>query len=305
KCVKVGIPEELFVNDRPRAFLTDQTLLTLLPDREPESSKANYGKLLSFCGSRDMPGAAVLAALGALRCGIGLLTCTGNEDTLNVLKTHFCEPIFLPFVETFDETTDLDRTKQSLLKRLPNQTALLVGCGIGTGREQEQILEFSLSESTCPVICDADALTILSTREDLLETYGEKLILTPHPGEMARLCHTNATEVQLDRIRLAKAFSAHYGCTLVLKGNRTVIASPDGRLCINAFGNPGMAKAGMGDLLSGMIAAFAAQKMQPFDAATLGVYLHARAGDLCRDALGEMSMLTHDVADYIGRAARE
>lgn len=305
KCVSVGIPEELLQCEKPRAFLADHTLRKLLPKREDETSKANYGKLLSYCGSRDMPGAALLASLGALRCGVGLLTCTGYEDVLNVLKGRLCEPIYLPFVETFDDETDLERTKQALLKRLPNQSALLIGCGIGTGREQELFLEFLLSESNCPVVCDADALTILSAREDLLETYGEKLILTPHPGEMARLCHTNATEVQLDRIRLATAFSARYGCTVVLKGNRTVVSSPDGRLCINPFGNPGMAKAGMGDLLSGMIAAFAAQKVLPFDAATLGVYLHAKAGDLCRDALGEMSMLTHDVADFIGRAARE
>ncbi len=308
KIADVGIPAEL-VNlkaaDDPHIFLTDASLRALLPARSPESSKANYGKLLSICGSPDMPGAACLAARGALRCGVGLLTCCGRETTLAVLKHHFFEPIYLPFFETIEGVLDLSRTQELLTDRLTSQTAVLIGCGITTSRDSMILLETVLRETSCPVVCDADAITLLAEREDLLETYGEKLILTPHPGEMGRLCKKSASDIQFSRIPAAKEFAERYGCVVVLKGNRTLIASPDGRLAINPFGNPGMAKAGMGDLLAGMIASFAAQGLSPFDAAALGVYLHSRAGDLASETFGEASMLTTDVSDCIHLALTE
>lgn len=301
----VGIPPSLIEEAAPTAFLSDATLCAKLPSRLPDTSKANYGKLLSICGSRDMPGAAILAAQGALRCGVGLLTCAADEETLSVLKGRLCEAIYLPFSETVDGEIDLGRTRDLIARRLSSQSAVLIGCGMTTDREREMILESVLTEAACPVVCDADALTVLAAREDLLNTYGEKLILTPHPGEMGRLCHVSPSEVQLNRISLASAVAQKYGSVVVLKGHRTVIASPDGKLCINASGNPGMAKAGMGDLLAGIIASLAAQHLTPFDAACLGVYLHARAGDLACATLGEASLLPSDLPLYLARALTE
>ncbi len=305
KTVDVGIPPEVFQSIPEQATLADSDLKKLLSKRQPDTSKANYGKLLAYCGSRDMPGAAVLAAGGALRCGVGLLTCTSDEETLRLIKQRYAEPIYLPFTETVEGEIDLPRTRDLISGKIVSQNALLIGCGIGTDQTAEALLETFLTESSCPIVCDADALTLLASREDLLTTYGEKLILTPHPGEMGRLCRTTPAEVQCKRIGLTKEFSEKYGCTVVLKGHRTVIASPDGRLTLCPHGNPGMAKAGMGDLLAGMIAALLAQKLSAFDAARLGVYLHARAGDLTRDELGEVSLLPSDVTLRIATSLTE
>lgn len=305
KIADVGIPDECFSATENSALLLDKSIKALLKPRENDTSKANYGKLLAYCGSSDMPGAGVLSATGALRCGIGLLTCFSEKSALSQIQSRFAEPIFFPIPETIENETDLPRTRDLLTRRLVSQTAVLVGCGIGTGKEQEALLETVLTETVCPVVCDADALTLLASREDLLSAYGEKLILTPHPGEMGRLCHTTPAEVQMDRIQKAKALSEKYGSVVVLKGFRTVIAAPDGRLAVCRDGNPGMAKAGMGDLLAGMIASLAAQKLSAFDAACLGVYLHARAGDLCRAELGEVSMLPSDVAAFLPQAITE
>lgn len=305
KVCPVGIPSQLLTDTAKTARLLDESVLQTLPPREAESSKANYGRLLSYCGSRDMTGAAVLAAIGALRTGVGLLTCTSEEDALSILKARLLEPIYLPFFETVDKEIDLPRTREKLSNRLANQSAILIGCGIGTGREQEALLETILSDSVCPIVCDADALTLLSGREDLLKTFGEKLILTPHPGEMGRLCRKTASAVQFSRISLSRTLAETYGCVMVLKGNRTVIASPDGRIAICPLGNAGMAKAGMGDLLAGMIASLAAQNLKAFDAACLGVYLHAKAGDFAKQDLGEACLLPTDVAERIPRAFTE
>lgn len=305
KVADVGIPNELLAALPQNTWLLDDKIKRYLKVREADTSKANYGKLLSFCGSPDMPGAATLAAIGALRCGVGLLTCTAGEETLAILKHRLCEPVYLPFSETVDGEIDLPRTRDLIARRLNSQTAVLVGCGISTGREQEALLETILCEAPCPVVCDADAITLLAARTDLLDTYGEKLILTPHPGEMGRLCRLSPADVQLNRITLAKKIAEKFGCVVALKGHRTVVAAPDGRMAINPIGNPGMAKAGMGDLLAGMIASLAAQKVPPFEAACLGVYLHARAGDLARDTLGEASLLPSDVATTISRAISE
>ena len=305
KVVDVGIPTELLKKCPNKATLADESLKALLKKREKESSKANYGKLFSFCGSRDMPGAAALAAIGALRCGVGLLTCASEEVCLDYLKQKYCEPIYLPLCETVDSEIDFARTRDLFTRRLVSQTAVLMGPGMSTDRDREALLEAILTEASCPVVCDADALTILASRPDLLETYGEKLILTPHPGEMGRLCRKTPSDIQFGRISHAKELAKKYGCVVVLKGNRTVIASPDDRLCICPLGNPGMAKGGMGDLLAGMIGALAAQKIPAFDAACLGVYLHAKAGDFCCEELGEVSMLPSDVAHFIPAAIKE
>lgn len=298
----LGIPQAALA-DIPRTYaLSDESLLCLLPAREADTSKANYGRLLSLCGSADMSGAAKLAALGALRCGVGLLTCAAVADVTRVLQYALCEPIYLTFPETLEGHVDLPLLRQRLTARLPAQTAILIGCGFGTDKLQEELLQLVLSESVCPVVCDADAITILARRTDLLETYGPKLILTPHPGEMARLCATNSATVQRTRIRAAKELSARYGCVCVLKGHRTVTVAPDGRITINSCGNAGMAKAGMGDLLAGMLASLAAQGLPAYDAARLAVYLHARSADRVRDALGEVGFLPSDVAAALPRA---
>jgi NAD(P)H-hydrate epimerase len=163
-----------------------------------------------------------------------------------------------------------------------------------------------VKQCSCPLVLDADALNALAARPEVLkERAAASAVVTPHPGEMARLCGIDTARVQAQRIRCAQDFAVRYGVVVVLKGARSVIADPDGRVRINGSGNPGMASGGMGDILTGIITAFIAQGLAPLDAATLGTYLHGRAADLCAEKLGSVGYGATDVARMLARARDE
>ena len=301
----LSIPKELAEEALKGAFTIEKDVRRLILPRENETSKADYGRLFSYCGSDAMTGAAYLAALGALRSGAGLITLSSSAHAVTVLQNRLSEPVFFALPTTLEGDLDAPKLKEELDARLPKQTAILLGCGIGLNEVSERITRYLISHATCPVVCDADAITILSRDKEFLRAHGEKLILTPHPGEAARLLDASAEDVQNGRIRAAQTISESFHCVTVLKGNRTLISSPDGRLAINLCGNPGMAKAGAGDLLAGILAGFIAQKIDPFDAACLSVYLHARAGDIAKMNLGEASLLPSDMARFLPQAITE
>ncbi len=301
----IDIPDEA-IPQAGEAWLLDEQTAALLPKRMSESHKGTYGKLLLFCGSPNMTGAAVLATGGALRAGAGLVSCMGVSSVLDTIRPSAPEPIYHPLGETVSGDLDTASAFALLEKILPQQSAVLAGCGIGNMLGYGKVLVHFLKHADCPLVLDADGLNLLCSDAglSLLRSCASRVpvIVTPHPAEMARLMGATVAEVQADRLGAAKAFSKQSGCTVVLKGAGTVIVGADGRTAINTSGNPGMAKGGMGDLLAGFIAGFAAQKIPPFEAACIGVYYHGKAGDFAKSIFGEYGLLPRDVEPMLGKA---
>lgn len=269
-------------------------LQTMLKPRDPESNKGDYGRLFSVCGSDGMAGAAAMSALSALRCGAGIVDVALPRSIYSVVSSLVPEAVFTLLEHSGSgklTAQDLDRLHSGLLKA----SACLIGCGLGKGPVALDAVSLFLQEARIPTVLDADGINLLAEHIDFLKTVRAPLILTPHPGEMARLLHTAVRRVQGGREDCARSFSERYGVTLVLKGAGTLVAAPDGRMYRNRTGNPGMAKGGSGDVLAGMIAAFAAQGIEPFSAAAGAVYLHGLAGDRCAAKLSQCAMLPTDL----------
>lgn len=262
---------------------TGNHTLKLIKPRKEDSSKGDFGCLTTLCGCENMTGAAALSAYGALRCGLGLLRFAGNEETIKRMQQIIFEPVFLPVERIWEQKC----------------TAFLCGCGIG--RDYDSILPKILETCNVPCVLDADCINFLAENINVLERINCPKLLTPHPGEMARLCKTSAKEIQTNRIKIASDFAEKYGCILVLKGKNTVIACPDGRVCLNTSGSSALATGGSGDVLAGVIASLIAQGYDMFDAAILGVYIHGLAADRLETSLGKSGVLPSDLPKEIGR----
>lgn len=298
--VSIGIEAALI--DR---FSSEQTIIDLamvkncIVPRAADSHKGIFGHLLAVCGSRGMAGAAMLAAKAALRCGAGLVTAALPVSLYPVAAPALPEALFLPLPENADGTLSL-RARTPLRERLVRATALLVGCGLGQGEEVRGVTADLLEQADCPVVLDADGINAVAGHIDVLKTVHAPLILTPHPGEMARLLGCSTAEVQNNRAEAARTFAEDNDAVLVLKGYKTVIAAPGRSLLVNMTGNPGMATGGSGDVLAGMIASLAAQGLPPFEAAMCGVYLHGLAGDRAAARLSQHAMLPTDMLEELG-----
>ena len=262
------------------------------PPRKADSHKGDYGTLLSVCGSYGMAGAALLAAEAALRCGTGLVIAAVPTSLYPAVATALREAVFAPYEE--------EQAAEALLPRLTTASALLVGCGLGKDTWAKKLLPMLLSAADCPIVLDADGINLAAQHIAITETVHAPLILTPHPKEMARLLGCSVEEVQRDREAAAREAVRRTGAVVVLKGHGTIVASPDGETWVNTTGNPGMAVGGSGDVLAGMIAAFAAQGMSPSDAAKCGVYLHGMAGDRAAARLSQHAMLPSDLIAELG-----
>lgn len=262
------------------------------PPRRVDSHKGDYGTLLSVCGSYGMAGAALLAAEAALRCGAGLVIAAVPHSLYPAVAPALREAVFAPY----DEQT----AAETLLPRLETASALLVGCGLGQEPWTVELLEKLLASAACPVVLDADGINVAAQHIVMLETVHAPLIVTPHPKEMSRLLGCSVEDVQRNREETAREAVRRTGAVVVLKGHRTVVASPDGEVWVNTTGNPGMAVGGSGDVLAGMIAAFVAQGMPPMQAAKCGVYLHGEAGDRAAARLSQHAMLPSDIITELG-----
>ncbi len=258
-----------------------------LPPRLPNSHKGTYGTLLSVCGSYGMAGAAVFAARAASRIGTGLVKAVLPASVYPIVATAVPEAVFLPFE---DEKTLL----------LPTADAVVVGCGLGQSDTSLALVRKVLITADCPVLLDADGINLVAGHISLLQTIHSPLILTPHPMELARLLGTTAAEVQQNREVAAVTAARKTGGIVVLKGHRTVVADQNGVLWVNTTGNAGMATAGMGDVLAGMIGGLLAQGISPADAACGGVYLHGLAGDKAAKRLCQRALLPTDVLEELG-----
>ena len=277
----IGIPEAAFsMIEDPVERLTLPEMQALLPERRPDAYKNVFGHLLAVVGSENMRGAAVLAVEAAMRAGTGLVTCASCKDVLTAVVNAIPEALLF----------DTDEEHEYSTGAFDPFNAVLFGCGVGKMDLDKE--EPDLFTGNCPYIIDADGLNSLVGHIDLIPK--GHCILTPHPGEAARLLGLSPAEVQADRPAAAKLLAKHTGSVVVLKGAGTIVT--DGRrMRVCNLGNPGMAKAGSGDVLAGITASFAAQGMDLYDAACAAVTLHAAAGDVAAEELGQRFMLPQDI----------
>ena len=269
--------------------------------RKADSNKGMYGHVLMVGGSRGKSGAPAMASLAALRAGAGLVTAAIAESILPQVAGVTPELMTVPLKETGEGAIDSARVDfDALLKRM---TVAAVGPGLGESAAAEEFVLTMVEKAQVPLVLDADALNILARHPERIDGGGRTMVLTPHPGEMARLAGISTREVQANREILAREFAIRHRVTLVLKGWRTLIAHPDGSLAINTTGNPGMAKGGSGDILTGIVAAMLAQHPeQPADAVSAAVYLHGLAADFAVREQDEHTLLATDTVAHLWRA---
>jgi NAD(P)H-hydrate epimerase len=285
------------MSTKPPLVITD---VPRLPPRPLDSNKGTFGRILVVAGSRGMSGAAVLCASAALRSGAGLVRLAVPEGILPIVAT--CNPCYTTAPLPQDAHGRLSTAALTELLELVHQNSVAaIGPGLGQSADLGNMLVTVLEQSTTPLVLDADALNVLVERLGALRKHHGPIVLTPHPGELARLLGCDIPKVQANREALAAEFARSHGVVVVLKGYGTVVT--DGlRVYVNTTGNPGMATGGTGDVLGGLIAALIGQKLETFAAAQLGVYLHGRAGDLAREQMGEVSLIASDLIDFLPHA---
>ena len=298
--VDIGIPAAYVDDTDSRTFLiTEATVKAALPPRPPSSHKGTFGHAAILAGSVGKTGAAALAAKAALRTGAGLVTVGVPASVNDVLEAKLLEAMTLPLPETKAGTlgrAGFDR----ILAFLKARTAVAIGPGLSTHPETVELVQSLMRHLDRPAVLDADALNALAARAAMLTECKIPPILTPHPGEMARLeVDATSQSVNADRLGTARRFTRERGVFLVLKGARTVVARPDGLLMICPTGNPGMATAGTGDVLTGMVVGLLAQGVPSWEAACAATYLHGAAGDLAAGRLGPAGMIAGDVIEQI------
>ncbi|HPN56291.1 MAG TPA: NAD(P)H-hydrate dehydratase [Candidatus Omnitrophota bacterium] len=266
--------------------------------------KNHFGHVLILAGSRRMLGAAALSGLAAMRSGAGLVT-VGVPQSLNTALQRKLSPVIMtfPLPETPEQTLS-PQAWETLSGELMRFDAIAIGPGLSTQTGTRDFILKAISAIPTPLVIDADALNALSGRLDILRKSPAPKILTPHPGEMARLLNISKTDIEKDRKAAAIALSKTTQTVVLLKGARTVIAAPDKKCTLNSTGNAGMATAGSGDVLTGMIAAFLGQGLNAFEAARWGAYLHGLAGDLAAKKKTRLAMIASDLIDFIPPAVR-
>ncbi|MBI3410075.1 MAG: NAD(P)H-hydrate dehydratase [Planctomycetes bacterium] len=279
------------------------TDLPVLPRRQPESNKGNYGRILVIAGSRGMSGAAVLCGSAALRAGAGLVRVAVAEGILPIVAAS--NPCYMTVPLTQDDDGRIAGEALAELRPwIAQNDVLAVGPGLGKSHSLSRMLRELLAETQLPIVLDADGLTAFADQPADLIDHAGPVVITPHPGEFARLLKADVPTVQAHRAELAAKFARDHRLVVVLKGHGTVVT--DGtRSYVNKTGNPGMATAGAGDVLTGVIAALIGQRLDPFAAAQLGVYLHGLAGDLVCEARGEVGLIASDIVEAIPESFRK
>lgn len=305
--VDIGFPPGV-AEDLPVDLLTPEALRPLLPPRPPWAHKGTFGRLLVVAGSRPYIGAAYLACMGAVRVGTGLVTLAVPPFLQQVLASKLTEVTYLPLPES-DAGGFFPHTARQIREHLrEGYRALLMGCGMGMSPGTEALVRHILLTPEMPpgvqAVLDADALNSLAEVEGWWTALRCPAVLTPHPGEMGRLVHKSPEAVNRERIPLARRMAEEWRKVVVLKGAYTVVASPDGRCAVSPFANPGLASAGTGDVLAGVIAGLLAQGLSPYDAGRLGVFLHALAGQMVREDLGDAGMTASDLLPALPKAIR-
>lgn len=265
--------------------------------REKNCHKGTFGTALSVTGSFGMPGAAIISGKAALRSGVGILKLAVIEENYTAAAVALPEAVLVPCKGSGATFSYDDLPK--LKGELKNCSALLIGCGMGKSEDAKLLVRELIEASEVPTILDADGINNISADIEFIKQVKAPLILTPHPGEMARLLGCDVKTVEADREGVAKSFAKEYGVYLCLKGAKTIVATPDGELYVNQIGNPGMATAGSGDMLAGIMLALAASGKTVLEAVLAAVWLHSAAGDAAEEEFGEVSMLPTDMIERL------
>ena len=297
--IDIGIPPTVVQDVAPKQFLlTPEHIRSYLQPRAADTHKGRTGHLLAVAGSTGKTGAAAMTAVSAMRAGAGLVTL-GIAESLNpVLEAQVLEVMTHPLPEYRNGILG-DNAFDAIQQLAVGKTCLAIGPGIGQAENTRRLIEKIISKIQIPMVVDADGLNNLAGQCQLLKKLKAKAVLTPHPGEMARLIEATPAEIQQDRLKCAREFAMNFGVHVVLKGAATVIAHPDGSAFINPTGNPGMASGGMGDVLTGALAGFITQGFPPQAAAHTAVYLHGAAADTLASRIGPVGYLAGEVMNAI------
>ena len=300
KVIDIGIPKILVEEEKIQTHLLEHEEIKkwLSMSRRPDTHKGDYGHLLVIAGSVGKTGAAAMACEAALRVGAGLVTLAIPKSLNTIMEVKLTEVMTEPLPETPKQTLSL-RAFNPILRLCENKKAVIIGPGIGTFKETQTLILKLIKTLDIPIILDADGLTALATQPKTLPAANRSLILTPHPGEMARLIRSTAKEVQEDRIGVTRNFSQSQHVYLVLKGYRTLVATPKGDIFINPTGNPGMASGGTGDVLTGMMGGLICQGFDILPSLQISVFLHGLAGDEMAREIGEKSLVATDIIKKI------
>ena len=288
--------------------MANRKIKTVLLKRKQDTNKGDYGHVFAIAGSLGMTGAAYLTAQAALLSGSGLVTLGIPKSLNTILARKLVEVMTKPLPETKEQSLSVKAFSEiEKFIKLRKPDVLAIGPGLSQNNETQALVRKIIAKIDLPMVIDADGLNAIAGHLDLLATSHYTLatkIITPHPGEMARLLGIGVAQVQKNRKNIAKEAVAKYNVIVVLKGHGTVMAGPKGHVYINNTGNPGMASAGCGDVLTGMIASFVGQGIEPFEAAKLGVYLHGKAGDIAAKETGQASLKATDLLNNISEAIR-
>ena len=300
----IGSPDESIHSALQLNVITPKDFGGMVAFRRRESNKGNYGHVLVLGGSLGKAGAAAMAGISALRSGAGLSTVATAKSALSTVAAFHPEIMTEPLAET-ESGTIANRAMGQIEELLKTRTVLAVGPGISRDAETATLVRTLASHHQIPTVVDADGLNAFEGRTNELNGKGRTLVITPHPGEMARLAACSTADVQKDRLGVARRFAREHEVIVVLKGHRTLVVQPDGEAWVNVTGNPGMSTGGTGDILTGMVAGMIAQHPKDaFMAVCAAVYLHGLAGDVMRDKVGEHSMIATDLLAGLPEAFR-
>lgn len=295
----ISIPRNLLNDNRLQYnLITEDLVQALFPRRHRDTHKGSFGHVLVVGGSVGLTGAVIMSCQAALRSGAGLVTAAIPQSLQPVVETRLVEVMTAPLAENVQKAIALEALP-ALKNLLDTVSVCAVGPGMGRYNEASTIIRFVLEKAGVPVVIDADGLNALAEDIYVLKDRQVPVILTPHPGEMARLTGLSVAEIQSNRVEIARQFATEWGVTLVLKGYNTIVAAPNQQVYLNITGNPGMATAGSGDVLCGLIAGFLAQGLRPHLAALAGVYVHGKAGDMARQVKGERGLVAMDLVETI------
>jgi hydroxyethylthiazole kinase-like uncharacterized protein yjeF len=300
----IGSPDDAIVSSLRLNLITPREIASLIAPRPAASNKGNFGHALVVGGSVGKAGAAAMAGMAVLRSGAGLSTVAVPKSILPTVAGFHPELMTEPLAETRAGSIAL-RALGSVDRLAEGKTVLAIGPGISRTPETSKLVRALVKKQTLPVVLDADGLNAFAGHAAELNGKGRSLIITPHPGEMARLLGSTVAAVQRDRISVARKFASDHRLTIVLKGHRTLVAEPSGEVWVNTTGNPGMATGGTGDILTGMVAGFLAQNPnRVLEAVIAAVHLHGLAGDVAKEQMGEHSLVATDLLRALPEAFR-
>ncbi len=303
----IGIPSET-AQDVNVEITTTDFIKSILPERPSNANKGTFGKVLVIGGSSNYIGAPCLACSGAMHIGTGLVTLATATSLQPISATKLTEVTYLPLPEQITGIIGL-KAIEIIKEHLQQYDVLLIGCGLGQNPDTIKFVRSLLISTTTDIpsrlVVDADALNIIAQSPEWWQKIPDDVILTPHPGEMSRLTGRGISDIQAQRIDIAREAALLWHKTVVLKGAYTVIAAPDGRVRVNPNANPGLSSAGTGDVLSGVIAGLAAQGMSSFNAASCGVFLHSTAGEIIKEKIGDTGILASDLLSALPLAIKQ